>query len=191
MSTPLPVDDPRFAQFMAGCPSSWQGDHGFQQWMQGLYDLGAAGGFPALPTPVLSAIAPDTGPANTDIALTLSGTDFDPLATVNIGIAFGLVPSSVTPTEISVLVQAGNIAEPGTLGVSVTNPDGQVSAVVDFTVSNPARLSESGKTSQKNGQPKDGDRYTENPDWVWHENLGQWVYSPQKERLEGTRRPAF
>jgi hypothetical protein len=127
------LDDPRFTQFMAGCPTSWQGDHGFQQWMQGLYDLGAAGGFPALPTPVLTAIAPTSGPANTDITLELTGTDFDPLATVNIGIAFGLVPTSVTPTELSVLVEAANIAEPGTLGLSVKNPDGQVSNVLDFT----------------------------------------------------------
>jgi hypothetical protein len=130
----LPLDDPRFSQFMAGCPSTWQGDHGFQQWMQGLYDLGAAGGFPALPAPTITALTPDTGPANTDTPILITGTDFDPLATVNIGVAFGLVPTSVTPTELSVLVEAANIAEPGTLAVSVKNPDGQVSNAMDFTI---------------------------------------------------------
>jgi len=129
----LPLDDPRFIKFMSGCPNRWQGDHGFLQWMQALYDLGAAGGFPALPTPVLTALAPDTGPANTDITLGLTGTDFDSLASVNIGSAYGLIPSSITPTELSVLVEAVNIAQPGTLGVSVKNPDGQVSNAMDFT----------------------------------------------------------
>jgi hypothetical protein len=129
----LPLDDPRFVNFMSGCPVRWQGDHGFLQWLEALYDLGAAGGFPALPTPVLTALAPDTGPANTDITVSLTGTDFDPLCSVNIGSAFGLIPVSVTPTELSVLVEAVNIALPGTLGVSVKNPDGQVSNAIDFT----------------------------------------------------------
>jgi hypothetical protein len=182
--TPLPLDDPRFTQFMAGCPSAWQGDHGFIQWMQGLYDLGAAGGFPALPTPVLDAIAPSSGPANTDIALTLTGTDFDPLASVNIGIAFGLVPTSVSPTQISVLVQATNIAEPGTLGVSVKNPDGQVSAVIDFTVLDPAATRrEPAPEPERSLGPKDGDRYRENPDYVWVESRNQWVYQPLSATL--------
>jgi hypothetical protein len=129
----LPLDDPRFVKFMSGCPFRWQGDHGALLWLQDLYDLGAAGGFPALPTPVLTALSPDTGPANTDITVGLTGTDFDSLCSVNIGTAFGLLPSSVTPTELSVLVEAVNIALPGTLGVSVKNPDGQLSNAVDFT----------------------------------------------------------
>jgi IPT/TIG domain len=131
----LPMDDPRFVNFLAGCPFRWQGDHGALQWLQSLYDLGAAGGFPALPTPTISALSPDTGPANTDVTISITGTDFDPLATVNIGVAFGLLPTSVTPTELFVLVQAVNIAEAGTLAVSVKNPDGQVSNTLDFTVS--------------------------------------------------------
>jgi hypothetical protein len=135
----LPLDDPRFVKFMSGCPVRWQGDHGFLQWATALYELGAAGGFPALPTPVLTALAPDNGAPNTDITLTITGTDFDALATVNVGIAFGLLPSSVTPTELSALLEAVNVAQPGTLGVSVKNPDGQVSNVLDFTVLEPAR----------------------------------------------------
>ena len=130
----LPLDDPRFITFMAGCPFGWQGDHGVMQWLQAFYDLGAAGGFPALPTPVADALAPDTGPAGVDITVSITGADFDSLATVNIGTAFGLIPTSVTPTELSVLVEAINIAQPGTLPISVKNPDGQVSNALDFTV---------------------------------------------------------
>jgi hypothetical protein len=142
----LPLDDPRFIKFMSGCPVRWQGDHGFLQWLTALYDLGAAGGFPALPAPVVEALVPDTGPANADITLGITGTDFDSLCTVNIGSAFGLVPSSVTPTELSVLVEAVNIAQAGTLGVSVENPDGQVSNALDFTAL------DSGKTAGAAGE---------------------------------------
>jgi len=130
----LPLDDPRMVKFMSGCPVRWQGDHGMMQWLGDLYDLGGAGGFPALPVAVLTALAPNTGPANTDITVQITGTGFDPLASVNIGIAYGLIPSSVSPTELSVVVGAVNVAQAGTLGVSVKNPDGQVSNVLDFTV---------------------------------------------------------
>jgi hypothetical protein len=37
----LPVDDPEFISFMAGCPVRWPGDHGFIQWVHELYDKGA------------------------------------------------------------------------------------------------------------------------------------------------------
>jgi hypothetical protein len=130
----LPLDDPRFVKFMSGCPFRWQGDHGALLWLQDLYDLGAAGGFPALPAPVLDALAPDTGPANTDITLALTGSGFEDGATVNIGVAHSLVPSSLTATDLSVVVEAVNIAEPGTLPVSVQNWDGQVSSAIDFVV---------------------------------------------------------
>ena len=28
--------------------------------------------------------------------------------------------------------------------------------------------------------PEDGDRYVENPDFVWIESLGQWIYQPEE-----------
>lgn len=31
---------------------------------------------------------------------------------------------------------------------------------------------------------KDGDRYPENPDFVWVESLGSWVYRPLDEEEE-------
>jgi hypothetical protein len=27
--------------------------------------------------------------------------------------------------------------------------------------------------------PEDGDRYVENPDFVWIEKLGMWIYQPE------------
>jgi hypothetical protein len=41
--------------------------------------------------------------------------------------------------------------------------------------------------------PKDGDRYIENPDFVWSESQGRWIYRPeisdadhcQIQKLEG------
>jgi len=130
----LPLDDPRFVNFMAGCPFRWQGDHGALQWLQSLYDLGAAGGFPPLAVPVLSALSPDTGPAGADITVVITGTDFVAGSTVNIGTAHSLVPTNLTSTELEVVFGAVNIAEPGTLAVSVTNVDGQVSNSLDFVV---------------------------------------------------------
>jgi hypothetical protein len=134
----LPLDDPRFINFMAGCPVRWQGDHGFLQWLQALYELGAAGGFPALPAPVLETLSPVTGPANADITLSITGSGFESGASVNIGVAHSLVPTNITPTELSVLVDAINIAEPGVLPVSVKNWDDQLSNELDFAVLDPA-----------------------------------------------------
>jgi hypothetical protein len=122
--------DQEFINFLASCPVRWQGDTGFQNWCKTL----AAGGPSPAPAPVITALAPATGPANTDITVVITGTGFDAGATVNIGSAFGLVPTSNTPTELSVLVQAVNIAQPGTLPVSVQNWDGQVSNAIDFVV---------------------------------------------------------
>ena len=88
---------------------------------------------PAAP-PTVTALNPATGPANTDITVDITGTGFDTGATVNIGTAHSIVPSNITPTDISVLIKAVNIAAAGTLAVSVTNGDGQESNAVNFTV---------------------------------------------------------
>lgn len=88
---------------------------------------------PADPPPAITALNPNTAPANADVIVNISGTGFSGNATVNIGIAHSLVPTSITPTDLSVLVKAVNIAAPGVLPVSVTNVDGQVSNAIDFT----------------------------------------------------------
>jgi hypothetical protein len=88
---------------------------------------------PAAPPPAITTLTPATGPANTDITVDITGTGFDSGATVNIGTAHSIAPSNITPTDITVLIKAVNIAAAGTLAVSVTNGDGQVSNALDFT----------------------------------------------------------
>jgi hypothetical protein len=86
------------------------------------------------PAPTVTALNPATGPANTDITVSITGTGFNTGATVNIGTAHSLVPTNITPTDLTVLVAAVNIAQPGILPVSVKNADGQTSNALDFTV---------------------------------------------------------
>ena len=82
-----------------------------------------------------SAENPATGPAATDITVTIAGSGFDAGPTVSIGVAHSLVPTSITPTDLSVLFSGtAHIAYPGVLPVSVTNSDGQTSNALDFTV---------------------------------------------------------
>jgi hypothetical protein len=95
---------------------------------------GVPGPPPAEP-PAITALNPATGPAGADITVAIAGTGFDPAPTVNIGVAHSLVPTSITPTDLSVLFSGAlHIAYPGVLPVSVKNSDGQVSNALDFTV---------------------------------------------------------
>ena len=112
------------------CPGSYGGDNAFFGWLYDFY-LAAGGGLPA---PTLTTLNPSTAPAGADVTVDITGTGFDSGATVNIGTAYGLVPTSATATNLSVLIKAVNIAFPGTLPVSVKNGDGQYSAPLDFTV---------------------------------------------------------
>jgi hypothetical protein len=95
---------------------------------------GVPGPPPAEP-PAITALNPATGPAGVDITVNIAGTGFDAGPTVNIGVAHSLVPTSITPTNLSVLFSGtAHIAYAGTLPVSVTNEDGQESNALDFTV---------------------------------------------------------
>jgi IPT/TIG domain len=95
---------------------------------------GVPGPPPAL-APTITALNPATGPAATDVTVTIAGSGFDAGPTVNIGTAHSLVPASITPTDLTVLFSGtAHIAFPGTLPVSVTNGDGQTSNALDFTV---------------------------------------------------------
>jgi hypothetical protein len=85
------------------------------------------------PPPAITALNPATAPAGADVTVQITGTDFR-APTVNIGVAYGLTPTSVTATDLSVVVEAINIAKPGTLPMSVTNRDGQVSNEMDFVI---------------------------------------------------------
>jgi hypothetical protein len=99
---------------------------------------GVPGPPPAEP-PAITALSPATvpaqWPAGADITVAISGTGFDAGPTVNVGVAHSLVPTSITPTDLSVLFSGtAHIAYPGVLAVSVTNADGQTSNALDFTV---------------------------------------------------------
>jgi hypothetical protein len=90
---------------------------------------------PPAEAPVVTALDPATGPAATDITVAITGSGFDAAPTVNIGVAHSLVPTSITPTGVTVLFSgAAHIQFPGVLPVSVENADGQVSNALDFTV---------------------------------------------------------
>jgi IPT/TIG domain len=88
----------------------------------------------AVAAPAITAINPATGPAGADITVDITGTGFGLFASVNIGEAHSLAPSSVSPTDLNVLFSGtAHIAYPGVLPVSVQNSDGQVSNALDFT----------------------------------------------------------
>ena len=71
---------------------------------------------------------------NVATSITIAGTGFYAGATVNIGVAYGLVPTSISATSIVVPVAAINIVAAGTLAMSVQNIDGQASNSLNLTV---------------------------------------------------------
>jgi hypothetical protein len=88
-----------------------------------------------VPPPTITALSPNSAPANADVTVTITGTGFRPGATVTVGIALGHVPTGITPTELSLVIPAKNIEFPGVLPVKVVNSDGQESNILDFTAS--------------------------------------------------------
>lgn len=92
------------------------------------------GQLPILPPPTITALTPSTAPANADVEVEITGSDFSGGVTVEIGTAYGLVPTTIMPTTISVVFEAINIEQPGTLPVKVKNGDDQYSNAVDFVV---------------------------------------------------------
>jgi len=91
---------------------------------------------PPPPGPHLSLIAPSSGPPTGGTAVTITGFNISPSASVRIG---GVAASSVSVSN-SVTIMAAS--PPGPLGpanVVVTNPDGQSSTLAGaFTYANPA-----------------------------------------------------
>ena len=84
--------------------------------------------------PTIESLTPASAPAGTDLPLDILGTGFDTGVTVEIGSAYGLVPTSVSSTALSVLGRASNIALPGTLALKVANGDRQVSNSLNLTL---------------------------------------------------------
>jgi nitrogen fixation protein FixH len=90
-----------------------------------------------LPPPSISGISPSTYPAsNSSQSMLINGSNFVNGATITFhdpqGNAFPRTPSFVSAGQLSYSFNNGN--DPGTWTVFVTNPDGQLSNTVSFTV---------------------------------------------------------
>ncbi|BDI34349.1 hypothetical protein CCAX7_64000 [Capsulimonas corticalis] len=89
--------------------------------------------------PTLTSLTPNsTGVGASTLALTLKGTGFNPDATVTFNGASAAVPTSVTPTQMTVAVPANVLSTLGTYSVKVVNPGaGDVSSALNFQVLSP------------------------------------------------------
>lgn len=90
------------------------------------------------PVPTVTTISPTSATAGgAAFTLTINGTNFISSSKVTFGTNAGLVPTSVTATQIMVSIPASAIAAAGTPIVFVTNPSpgGGSSNSVNFTVS--------------------------------------------------------
>jgi hypothetical protein len=63
------------------------------------------------------------------VSVTIAGTGLGDEATVNVGAAYGLVPTSQSDTSLDVLIEAVNIEKAGTLAVSVETRSGESNAL--------------------------------------------------------------
>lgn len=88
-----------------------------------------------LPPPVITGIAPDTGPTSGGTGIAISGAGFRTGATVTVGGAACPI-SAIIATSITCTTPAGAT---GAVSVTVTNPDQQAATVVGgFTYADPA-----------------------------------------------------
>jgi hypothetical protein len=89
---------------------------------------------PEIVAPTITALSPNTGPANTDIpVLTITGTGFNSGSIVQFGTA-RVNPDVISPTTLECHIGAVNVEFLGTIEVSVVNSDGQTSGQLPFTV---------------------------------------------------------
>ncbi|MBZ5516714.1 MAG: Ig-like domain repeat protein, partial [Acidobacteriia bacterium] len=104
------------------------------------------------PVPVVSSISPEAvGWGSPNTPLTINGTGFTPDSTVTVGIATP-TPTFVNSTELTALVPSGQLATPGLLPVTVTNPPpggGTSAPAIDLEVQS-VRVSPSAPTLDVN-----------------------------------------
>jgi hypothetical protein len=81
------------------------------------------GGFTYVPAPTISSVVPTTGPTSGGTTVVITGTGFNPAATVSLGDAGAGVTDRSGSTSITITTPAGSV---GPRDVKVTNPDGQV-----------------------------------------------------------------
>jgi uncharacterized protein (TIGR03437 family) len=92
------------------------------------------------PYPVITSLNPSSAITGSGgFTLTISGTGFLPGATVQMGSV--LTTTFVNTTQLTALVPAGVIGNPGNLLVEVVNPGGEASGIVNFTINPLPRLS--------------------------------------------------
>jgi len=126
------VTDEELKLLLASCPHSWQGDQGFQNWCKALID--AAGASTPVAAPVINSLNPDSGPANADITVAISGTGFDAGATVDVAGTTLIPEAGGTATDLSVLIPSAVIPTAGSVQVALKNGDAQWSNALPFTV---------------------------------------------------------
>jgi len=85
--------------------------------------------------PVITSLVPSQARQGDTVDLTINGTNFAPGCWIN----FGTYPSNITPiittpNSLSVVIPPGLTSTTGLKPVKVTNPDGKVSAPVNFSV---------------------------------------------------------
>jgi|SRR5215510_775584 len=115
------------------CPSSPAGDYAFFTW---LYDFCVSykGEGATVAAPAITSLNPDTGPANADVTVAITGTGFDAGATVDVaGVTLTPEPGG-TDLSLSVIITAAAIATAGSVQVAVHNSDGQWSNALAFSV---------------------------------------------------------
>jgi hypothetical protein len=85
----------------------------------------------ALPT--LVSLTPNTALHNTDVTIAINGTNFDPDVVVMFGTAWVTPSSPPTATDLSVNIGAVDLAQAGTIMVTVHNSDDIDSNALPFT----------------------------------------------------------
>ena len=86
------------------------------------------------PTPTITTISPNSSAAGgAAFTLTITGTNFVAASTVNFG---GTAPATrfVSATQLTAAISSAAIASAGTAAVTVTNPGGQTSSGINFTI---------------------------------------------------------
>ena len=91
---------------------------------------------PSGPPPSITSLSPSSAHAGAALTLTITGTNFVSGATVSFNGA-SLSAMFVSSTQLAVPLISGNLVATGSYPVTVTNPGGATSNVVNFTVSEP------------------------------------------------------
>jgi subtilisin family serine protease len=79
------------------------------------------------PVPTISSVTPSNGAQGASLAVTVTGTNFQPGATAAFGADVTVTSTTViSPTQVSAALSIATTAATGPRDVTVTNPDGQV-----------------------------------------------------------------